>query len=115
MLPQSIPLLPLPSTSPDSLGEGSSRPGTDSSAHAVGFSPSVHRWGGGRLHVGRVPGLRAQGAQEGAPHGARAHLQLIGLEEGAALTGPVRLRVAIISGRSWSKVLEGLSLAQTQT
>ncbi len=45
------------------------------------------------LHIGRGPGLRAQGAQGGGGvKGARAHLHVIGLKHGAALRRPVGLK-----------------------
>ena len=42
------------------------------------------------LHIGGGPGLGAQGAQGGGRmEGARANLHVIGLQDGAALTGPI--------------------------
>ena len=45
-----------------------------------------------RLHIGRAPGLRTDGAQEGGGvKGPRAHLHIVGLLQDAALSGPVLL------------------------
>ena len=58
------------------------------------------------LHIGGRPGLRPQRAQGGGGvEGARAHFHVIGLEDGAALPGPVFLQAqdhileALRSGR----------------
>ena len=46
----------------------------------------------GRLHIGRAPGLRPQRAQgRGRVEGAGAHFHVVGLEDDAALVGPVAL------------------------
>ncbi|MPM97127.1 hypothetical protein SDC9_144300 [bioreactor metagenome] len=45
------------------------------------------------LHIGSLPWLRPQGAQEGGGvRGARPDLHVVGLQEGAALVGPVGLQ-----------------------
>ena len=54
-----------------------------------------------RLDVGGVPGLRADGAEEGGGvEGAGAHFHVVGLQHHAALLGPV-----VLQGEN--QVLEG--------
>ncbi len=46
-----------------------------------------------RLDIGRPPVLGTKGAQHGGwMQGASAHLQVIGLQDGAALAGPIGLQ-----------------------